>query len=134
MADLAQSTVAFIDAMRLEEGTKDIYEFATAKEADSFRVALYGVKRKLRDNTVLISISNTTISLTRMSSVVKRTRLSSTGEPLEIPQETLLEKSEYQRQVDEIVKDAEDFPEHLRAEYIRDAIEKINSPPARRIA
>jgi hypothetical protein len=133
MSDLAQSTVAFLEAMRLEEGERDVYEFATAKEADSFRVALYAVKRKFRDNTVLISISNTTISLTRMSSVIKRTRYAADGAEVEIPQESALQKSQYQLQVEEIVKDSEDFPENLRPDYIRDAIGKINFP-TRRIA
>lgn len=129
MSDLSQSTISFLEAMRLEEGYKRVYTFSSVKEADSFRVSLYAVKRKLRDNTVLIAISGTTITMLKKSKVVEVLEIAPDGAVTEVSQER--ENTSYQKKVSEILVDAEDIPEELRADFVREAIEQLNTTPRR---
>jgi len=124
MSDLSQSTVAFLDTMQLEPGSKRIYTFASQKEADSFRVSCYAVKRKTRDNTVLIAISGNAVTLSKALNAVEISQIDPDGTVTNISQERAL--SDYQKRVEEIIADSEGLDERLKADFIREAIAQLN--------
>ena len=125
MGELTAATKAFLDALSLEPGTQDEFEFGTVKEADSFRVALYTIKRKMNDNTVLISVNGKVISLLKKDEVIKRRRISASGEVIEI-EEKEREMSDFEKKVNEIIEDAEGFEsEEKRKLFISEAIAEL---------
>jgi len=125
MTDLASSTVAFYDIMSRNPGDKKVYDFLSEKEADSFRTAIYATRRKMRDNTVLISINGKTVTLTKASNAVKVTLITSDGVKSDVTNES--QETDYKKKIDEIIADSEDIDEALRADYIKDAITHLNS-------
>jgi hypothetical protein len=124
MADLAQSTLAFYETMSLPPGTKRIYSFDSTKEADSFRTAIYAVKRKLRDNSVLVSISGKAVTLTKATNAVKITQIDPEGNRVDVSQANT--NSDYRNKIEEILSDAEEIDEALRAEFIKEAIDNLS--------
>ena len=125
MADLAKSTIAFLSAMRLEEGFKEEYFFNSKKEADSFRSSLYKVRNKLGDNSVLVSIEGTVVSLLKAARAVEKRRIAPDGSVVLITEEK--DDSQYKKEIEEILESAEGMPESQKDIFIKDALDSLNS-------
>ena len=123
---VSEAVLSFFEATKLEENSYTEYEFPTRKQADSFRVALYNEKRNLRDNTVMISINENTVRLTKKSSVFTKKTFSPDG--TEIKQEQISsEMTNYEKRVQEVLEAAEDFEdESKKAMFIADAMRQLH--------
>ena len=122
----------FIEASCLPKGEALFKDFSTKKEAESFRTALYKIRNKLEDFTVLIQIAGTRVIAQKDSERAIFGRLGVNGEVIgEVVVEnydTRIEK-EISLEIEEILKDAEanNWSEELTAELIAAAKDSIKT-------
>lgn len=102
MEELTRATKAFLEALKLPEGATDEFSFLSPREAESFRVSLYTIKKNLNNNTVLISIDGDKVSLSKKGAALTKRRILCDGTIIETKQENPL--TEFDKRVEEIVQ------------------------------
>jgi hypothetical protein len=93
----------FQTARKLPESEAIFATFASRRQADSFRIGLYKVRKRVEDYTVDISIKDNTVFATKARTVVKYGLVDKNGV---VTHESVIAVTNYNKELEEIYQEA----------------------------